>query len=307
MLNRLLIAAVFALAACSSPASKDVPEKAPENAAPAPDPQAAKWTVTEGIETPESVYVDSDAGFIFVSNVVGMPGEKDGNGRISKLSLDGKVVEAAWVTGLNAPKGMRSYKGVLWTSDIDEVVSIEIASGKITNRVKIANAKFLNDVACGPDGVVYVSDMMATKIYAIKDGKPAVFAEGDDLEYPNGLIVEGDRLIVGGWGKPEADFTTKTPGRLFSLDLKTKKKTPITPNPAANIDGLESDGKGGYVASDWLAGKIFHVAANGEVSPVRTFKQGTADIAYIASSHLLIVPHMQENRIAAYDISDVAK
>ena len=88
-----------------------------------------------------------------------------------------------------------------------------------------------------------------------------MFAEGEDLEYPNGLLVEGDSLVVGGWGKPEADFTTKVPGRLFKLDLKTKKKTLITPEPTANIDGLESDGKGGYIVSDYLAGKILHISA----------------------------------------------
>ena len=77
--------------------------------------------------------------------------------------------------------------------------------------------KFLNDVAVGADGTVYVSDMMASKIYAIKDGKASVFAEGEQLEYPNGLFVEGERLVVGGWGKPEADFSTKVPGRLYML------------------------------------------------------------------------------------------
>ena len=68
----------------------------------------------------------------------------------------------------------------------------------------------------GADGTVYASDTMASKIFAIKDGKASVFAEGEQLEYPNGLFVDGERLIVGGWGKPEADFSTKVPGQLYS-------------------------------------------------------------------------------------------
>ena len=32
-------------------------------------------------------------------------------------------------------------------------------------------------------------------------------------------------------------------------------------------------------------------------------KQGTADIAYLPASHTLIVPHMLENRVQAYDLS----
>src|SRR5262245_18548620 len=217
---------------------------------------AAKWTITQGIVTPESAYVDAVSGFLFISSVEGQPNEKDGKGHIVKATTDGKVVAANWVSGLNAPKGLRSYRGTLWTADIDEVVGIDIAGGKITSRVKIPGAQFLNDVATGPDGTVYVSDMMASRIYAVKDGKFTTFADGPDLEWPNGLLVDGNRLIVASWGKPEADFSTKVPGRIFALDLQTKKKTLITPNPSGNFDGLESDGKGGYIATDYLAGKL---------------------------------------------------
>jgi sugar lactone lactonase YvrE len=173
----------------------------------------------------------------------------------------------------------------------------------VASRIKIDGAQFLNDVATGPDGTVYVSDMMANKIYTVKDGKAALFAEGEQLEYPNGLLVDGDRLVVGGWGKPEADFTTKVPGRLFALDLKTRQKTLITPEPFANLDGVESDGRGGYLVTDWLGGKVMHITPNGDVHPLKTFMQGTADHAYIPSRGLIIVPHMNENKVAAYDLS----
>ena len=231
-----------------------------------------------------------------------MPDARDGNGYISKLSSDGKMVTAQWVTGLNAPKGLRSYKGTLWNADLDEVIGIDIASGKITSRTKIDGAKFLNDVACGSDGTVYVSDTVASRIYAVKNGKAIIFAEGDDIEYPNGLLVEGDKLVVAGWGKPEADFTTKVPGRLFSLDLKTKKKTLITPEPFGNTDGIESDGQGGYIVSDYMAGKISQVGPDGKATVLKQLKQGTADIAYVPSQKLVIVPLMADNKIAAYGL-----
>ena len=268
---------------------------------------AAKWTITQGINTPESAYVDSTSGFLFISQIEGQPNEKDGKGHIVKATTDGKVVAPAWVTGLNAPKGLRSFQGTLWTADIDEVVGIDIATAKITSRVKPAGAQFLNDVATGGDGTVYVSDMALSRIYAVKDGKASVFADGPDLEWPNGLLVDGDRLIVAGWGKPEPDFSTKVPGRIFALDLKTKKKTLITPNPSGNFDGLESDGKGGYLATDYNAGKLVRISAKGEVSVIRQFMPGAADIFFMPKSNLVIVPHMNENKISAYDISDAMK
>lgn len=308
VLITLLCAPLF-LSACgrtetpSEPAAATEPHDMASHAA----PLAAGWTVTEGIETPESVYMDADSGFIFTSQIAGAPDGRDGNGRIVKLGGDGHVVSATWVTGLNAPKGLRSHDGTLWTADLDEVVGIDIASGSITSRVRIEGAQFLNDVATGPDGTVYVSDMMANRIYAVRDGNATVFAEGEQLEWPNGLLVDGNRLIVGGWGRPKPDFSTDVPGRLFALDLQSKQKTPITPQPFANIDGLESDGGGGYIVSDYLAGKIIHVSATGETRDLRQFMPGSADIGFVPSGNVLLVPHMNENSIGAYDLSDVLK
>jgi outer membrane protein assembly factor BamB len=300
-LGYLLLA--FSIAACGSTESTP-PADSTAPAAPAPTATGPKagWTVTDGIETPESAYYDVASGFIFVSQIAGQPTDRDGNGRIVKLNADGSVVSTTWVTGLNAPKGLRSYQGTLWTADLDEVIGIDIASGKIASRVKIDGAQFLNDVATGPDGTVFVSDFMANRIYAVKDGKVTTFAEGEQLEYPNGLLVDGNRLVVGAWGKPEADFTTKVPGRLYALDLNTKQKTPITPMPFANIDGLESDGRGGYLISDYLKGEIIRVASNGERQVVQTFMPGTADIGFIPSINAVVVPHMNENKVAAYEV-----
>lgn len=306
MSKRLLIsllALALTLAGCGSEPAKEA--AAPEAAALAPKPPAAEvWSVILGMmDAPESTYVDPLTGDIYASLIGGAPDQKDGNGRIAKISADGKTTNASWVDGLNAPKGLRAHNGTLWTADIDEIVGFDMASGKQTSKVKVSGAQFLNDVATGADGTVYVTDMMANKIISLKDGKVSTVAAGEDLEYPNGLLVDGNTLIVGGWGKPEPDFTTKVPGRLYKYDLTSKTKTLITPNPTANIDGLESDGKGGYVLSDYLAGKILHVSADGTVKTVTTFMPGTADIAFIPSQNRLIVPHMNESKIAAYDIS----
>ena len=307
----LTITVAATLAACGGspePAPTTPPAEQPApaaGAAPASQPPMVKagWTVTD-MRTPESAYLDEGSGYLYVSQIDGQPAERDGKGRISKLGLDGSVVTADWFTALNAPKGLRSYGGVLWVADLDEVIGIDIATAKETARIKIDGAQFLNDVATGADGTVYVSDMMASRIYAIKDGKTTVFAEGEQLEYPNGLFVDGERLVVGGWGKPEADFSTKVPGHLYMLDLTTKQKTLITKQPLGNIDGVEQDARGGFIVTDYLAGKVIQVAPDGSSHVVRTFKPGLADHTFLyAQGDVLIVPHMNENTVAAYDIS----
>ena len=309
LVSTLTVCAPLLLAACGGGGQSSVEPPAPETTAPtaAPAPVVGGWTATDGIETPESVYVDATSGFIFASQIAGMPDGRDGNGRIVKLGGDGQVVSSTFVTGLNAPKGLRGHNGTLWTADLDEVIGIDIATGAVQTRVRIPGAMFLNDVAVGSDGTVYVSDMMANRIHAVRDGAATVFAEGEQLEWPNGLLVEGTRLVVGGWGKPNADFSTDVPGRLFALDLQTKAKTLITPKPFANIDGVELDGRGGFVVTDYPAGKVLQVSAAGETRELRQFMPGTADIAFVPAGNVLVVPHMNENKVAAYDLSDVLK
>ena len=122
--------------------------KTPPNSAQAPQPaQAAPsvtpvWTVTEGMDSPESAYFDPVSGFLFVSQIGGQAADRDGNGRVVKLTVDGKVVATDWVKGLNAPKGLRSHQGTLYAADIDEVVAVEIATGRILSKPRSRERSF---------------------------------------------------------------------------------------------------------------------------------------------------------------------
>jgi sugar lactone lactonase YvrE len=266
-----------------------------------PAPLPVKWEVKD-LDHPESAYFDADTKTIFVSVIVGDGDKKDGKGSIAKLSLDGKLIKADWVEGLNAPKGLRAAKGKLWVADIDTIVGVEIATGKVTDKIQVPEAKFLNDLATSSDGTVYVTDMFASKIYTLKDGKPVVLAEGPELENPNGILVDGDALILGGWGTV-GDATPKKLGHLLKLDLKTKKVTQLTKEPVGNLDGIEKDGKGGYIVTDWVAGKVFRIGGDGKVTLLMQHdKNGTADHAYLPDQKLLILPLMMDNKVVALEV-----
>ncbi len=264
------------------------------------------WTIDKGLSQPESAYYDAGSQSIFISNLAGRPDEKDGKGWITRADINGKVVETEWVKGLNAPKGMRSVKGILWVSDIDRVIGIEIKSGQQKHTVEIKDAKFLNDVAVDNEGVVYVSDMFGNKIYSIKDGKPAVFAEGEELALPNGLVVHEDQLVVASWGSgfDAANFTTKAPGHVYEIDTSSRRQTNITKRPLGNLDGVELDGSGGYFVSDWLASKVYRVSSTGEVTTVLSGMKGPADIGVVDSKGLLLVPRMLEDKVTAYNTNE---
>lgn len=263
------------------------------------------WTLSDpSIQNPESAYYDTDSNTLFISNVAGEGTGKDKNGWISKVdATNGKIIVGKWVTGFNAPKGMRVHQGILWVSDIDQLVSINIKSGKISKRIKIPGAKFLNDVAIGPEGEVYVSDMMTGLIHAVKNGKTSTFVKDPEGELPNGLLVKNNALLVTSWGiGMNPDFSTVKAGNLSSFDLKTKRKTLVSNKSFGNLDGLEADGNGGYLVTDWYAGKLYSVDSRGEVRLIFSDKQGTADIGYIPATKTLIVPQMVQSQVQAYTV-----
>jgi len=260
------------------------------------------WSVTEGLDSPESVYYDAASSFVFSSQIGGDASAKDGNGRIVKLTLDGKVVDANWAKGLDAPKGLRAFQGTLYVADIDQVVGFDIRSGRETSRVRIADAKFLNDLCVGPDGAIYTTDSFANRVWVVRNGVASLFSDAPQLELPNGILVDGNRVVVATDGRPGRGGGG-TPGSLFAIDLATRAITQVTTQSIGTPDGLELDGRGGYVVSDVAGGRIFHVTAAGDVQQLRQVDRQPADISYIPSRHLLLVPHLGLNRVSAYELS----
>ena len=127
------------------------------------------WSLS-GFKAPESVLLDSQRNVLYVSNVAGEANAKDGVGFISKVSPDGKMIEAEWVKGLNAPKGLVMNGDKLYVSDVDQLVEIDVTKGQVTNSWKAEGSKFLNDTAVNSTGRVYVSDMLADSIYVLENG-----------------------------------------------------------------------------------------------------------------------------------------
>ncbi len=260
----------------------------------------ALWE-TKGLEAPESALPDAAARVVYVSNVNGTPTDKDGNGYISKVGFDGKVIEQKWATGMDAPKGLALAQGKLYASDIDKLAEIDPASGKVVNKYEAPGAGFLNDVAADAAGNVYVSDMATNTIWRLSGGKFEVWLKSDALEHPNGLLVEGDKLIVASWG-PMTDMTTIA-GRLLAVSLADKSVKPVgSGKPVGHLDGIEPLSATSYIVTDWVAGKVFEIARSGEARALMTLTQGTADLAFDPATRIAYIPRMKDGLLAAYKI-----
>ena len=247
------------------------------------------WENREGLKIPESVLYDENNDQIYVANINGGPAVKDGNGFISILNSNGTTKESGWIKKLNAPKGMAMYNRKLYVADIDELVEIDIAKGKITNTYKAKDALFLNDVTTCQNGMIFVSDTETAKIYVLHQGDFKVWLEGEPLKYPNGLLAERGKLYIGDQ-------------HLYEVDILTQKIDLVIEN-TGGIDGLVKNNNGDFIFSNWKGLIYMHKdGENFKIYDSVAEKINTADIDFAHKYELVLVPTFFDNRIIAYKI-----
>lgn len=244
------------------------------------------WETDTLLKTPESVLYYPKDKILFVSNIDGAPDAKDGKGSIAKLGLDGTILEAEWVKGLQAPKGMGIYKNKLYVADLTEVVVINISEGQIVEHIPIEGSVFLNDISIDRDGAVYVSDTRTGNVHRIAKG--FVTTQLKNLKGPNGLLVAGDDLLVLDRGQ--------------LLNLHGGDISAIADGMDPSTDGIEMVKPHEYIVSCWN-GIIYYLQANGNkqvLLDTREQKHHTADIGYDAKNRIVYVPAFYGNKVTAY-------
>lgn len=262
-------------------------------------------------EAPESAAFDEDNEIWYVSNIGAGDdfAAKDGNGYISRLDADGNMLEARWVEGLDAPKGMAILDGTLYVADVDQIVPITIeadGSGTLLTPVAVDGAQFLNDVAANIiDGSLYVTDTFGNAIYRIPPGgTPELFLQDDNLENPNGVLVDGTKLIVGSVGSL-TDFTDLAP--MWSIDLTAQ--TPTATQIGAlegKFDGLVLLLEDNYAFSDFR-GEVQFTDITGVTVGFRNvvtqdYLKSAADIGYDSINKKIAVPDLLGNSVIFLDL-----
>lgn len=281
-----------------------VPAAVAPVAADAADAARLVWESPAELAKPESVVWDGKRSVYFVSSINGDATEASGTGFISKLGPNGEILQREWARGLNAPKGLALADNRLFVAEVGALVEIDADTGRIVARHKAEGSRFLNDVALDARGRVYVSDMMTDTLWRLDRGAFEPWLKSERLAGPNGLLVVGDALVVGSWGRMIDGFRTDVPGHLLVVSLVDKTLRDLGDGqPFANVDGVESDGAGGYFLTDWMAGRLLHVPATGALHTVLQLQQGTADLNVRLDQQLAVIPLMNENKVAAFRLS----
>ncbi|MCG8580043.1 MAG: hypothetical protein MI866_09005 [Bacteroidales bacterium] len=250
---------------------------------------SVSWKSKTVLEVPESVKMYAEGNCLFVSNIAGKPSDKDGNGYISKLTLKGEVIDLKWVEGLDAPKGMAIKDGVLYVSNITELVMIDIASARILKRIPQPESNFLNDVTITHLGDVLVSDSGTSTIFILNEDKLDVWLKKEEFGRVNGLFAEDDYVLLG------------TASSIVKIDVATKKFSTFL-ETGGQPDGIEADGEGGYYYSFWR-GELFHFVPGQEPRQLlNTSKDDvqSADIGYNPVTKEILVPTFFSNQVVAY-------
>ena len=258
-----------------------------------------------GFPFPESVGCDPSGKALYVSQFGGValkPAEKDGNGRISKLSLDGKLLESRFLPDpgdvLNKPKGIWIRGNRLWVTDIDSVWIFDLKTQQ-GRKLALPGIQFANDPAV-KGNALYVSDNRSDQLVRVEPAdflnakvKPRVTVvfSGKGIN-PNGLYPakDGSLLVVG-------FKSDKEPKGIYSVSAKGEIKE--LAKDIGRLDGVYEMKDGTLLATDWNSGSLFSWSAKDGRQTLASGFRGPADFCVIpqAKGYLVVVPDLVKSEL----------
>jgi DNA-binding beta-propeller fold protein YncE len=258
-----------------------------------------------GMKTPESIIVDPETGYYYVSNINGHPLRKDNSGFISKIGPDGKLIDPHFISGgrkgvhLHAPKGLTLFENHLYVTDIDTVHRFDKATGKLLGSIdfSLLNAKFLNDIATD-NNKIYISDTLGNFLYWIEpknNYSVGILAQGLALGRPNGLVYEEKykRLLVATW---------KT-GKILSVDQKGNILPVFRKKGLKDLEGIDLDQDGNIIFSSFSEGTIYRLKNYEQLEIIKSGLKTPADISVDKTKKLVLVPSFDGNQVSSFPLS----
>ncbi|MEW5929029.1 MAG: SMP-30/gluconolactonase/LRE family protein [Gemmatimonadota bacterium] len=259
-----------------------------------------------GFDAPETVLYDERADVYLVSNVGGGPWAEDGDGFVSRVSPDGRVLALKWIDGaaegvqLDGPKGMAFRGDSLLVADIEALRVFDRRTGRFLGSHAIMDPG-LNDVAVGPDGTVWVSSLgpgpdgggtepdstaPVGGVYRLASGTLALWASGPRLARPDGIEADGAGLLV-------APFASDVVYRLG----RDGEPRPLARMPAGRLDGLLLLPDGSLLVSSWQGRAVYRLDRAGGVAVVAAGLESPAQIGWDRRRGRLLVPLLQRNEV----------
>lgn len=256
-----------------------------------------------GLAGPEAVRYDPDQDVYFVANF-GESGDdpRDANGFISRVAAGtGAVEELRFMTGtadvpLHMPRGMFIRGDTLWVADVDGVHGFLRRTGEHAAFIAFtAHAPgFLNDIAVGDDGLLYVTDTGLGRVYRVRaDGAAEVVVEDERTGPPNGITWDPSRsaFLLAPWGGETM---------LRALDPATGEIRDVVRLVGGRFDGIEIVDGAVLVASQ--DDSTLHLAAGDASRPLIRVPGRPADIGVDTRRGHVAVPYIALDRVDVWRI-----
>jgi len=256
-----------------------------------------------GYDPKEKVFYTSDFGPAL------KPADKDGQGKITKVSLDGKILADGFLKPdgnvMNKPKGI-SIKGKhLWVTDIDGVWEFDLKT-KEGKKLMLPGIEFANDpVIIGK--VLYVSDNRSDQLFSVEPAdfmtsktqpKITVVFKGKGV-FPNGLYAgsKGTLIMVGFESKEK-------PHGIYEMTLPNGEPKQISDNIGL-LDGLYRMKNGDLLATDWVSGTLFQWNKKMGKHDLASGFKGPADLCVVPNDKglLVAVPDLVKGEIRLIQLS----
>jgi sugar lactone lactonase YvrE len=258
------------------------------------DPDLAEaWSTDRVFLIPETVVYDPARDALYVSNY-DMYGRSPAGQFVSKVTLDGRIVDLEWAKGLYNPIGMALGPNRLYVVERRSLVEIDPETGEVLGRHQNAEAVFMNDLAVADDGAVYLSDSGGNAIFRFADGEFEKWLVDEEIGRPNGMDARGSSLAVANNGDTKVKL----------VDLETKAVSTLVDLGPGTIDGIESTEDGSFYVSQW-EGKLFRVSPSGAVTKLLDTTMADvncANFAYAQDEGMILIPTFMDNRIKAYRV-----
>jgi hypothetical protein len=266
-----------------------------------------------GFVFPESCAYHAGTKALYVGNFGGAkldPAAKDGQGYISKVGLDGKVLEqkflpAAGGEALNKPKGIWIQGNRLWVTDIDAVWLFDLKSKK-GRKLALPGVGFANDPAVAGK-TLYVSDNRNDKLVKVEPAdflnakkEPTVTEvfSGKSVN-PNGVYpARNGMLYMVGF------LAADKPRAIFALGVSGQIK-PIS-DPIGRLDGIYEMKDGSLLFTDWNTGSLSRWSEKGGVQKLADGFKGPADFCVVpgaGGAMTVVVPDLPQSQLRFIQLS----
>lgn len=255
---------------------------AADEAMPAAAEADIAWVVDSGLCEPESVLALPDD-TLLVSNVCGF--RQTGNGYLTRLDGQGRVLAERAVDGLDAPLGMALSSGALLVIDGNRVRVLSWPQLEQQRLVALDTA-VANDIAVSADGDWFVTDTARGQVLRVTpDGEQSLVAGEGRFPGANGVAVAGRHLYVGG-------------ERLWCLDLETGEIKTLGPAWLTDIDGIEIESDGTLQVTP-VGGPLVRLSGNRVLGVWGGEGVSSANHGYAPRLGLVLIPTGFDNTVMA--------